>query len=1158
MKRNLLSALILCSLLLCASASRFTPRASGASQAQAESRDVRPKAEFVPGQVLVRFRPGAALAARSARGSERVLLPGFGGRQMAAEVEDEEGFGIVEGLRLARVAPEDTLEAVAAFKARPDVLYAEPDYVWHKEQASVSPNDPLYGDLWGLKNTGQTGHNDVTNSDGPGVVGDDIKAEQAWGSFTTGSKNVVVAVLDEGVDITHPDLQENIWTNPGEIPDNGIDDDGNGFVDDVHGWDFFHNDKTVFDNTAGVYPPPADYTGDVEDHGTHVAGTIGARGNNGQGMTGVNWQVSIMPVKVLGKNGGSTSGIISGYGYVRKMLDLWLSSGGTKGANVRVMNNSYGGPGFSQAAFDAINALNGFGPDSSILFVAAAGNDAENAAEFSHYPSDYTLPNVLSVAAIDRFEQLAVFSNYGPFQVALGAPGRSIRSTTPNNTYTLFSGTSMAAPHVAGAAALCLAAFPATSAVALRNALVLSGDPLPSLAGKVYSQRRLNVFKALQTLAEHDSVGPDLFHDLRITSHSGRSVTLAWTNTGDDGNTGQAALYYIQADSTFIGTKVPSGPAGTPDSVTINIPYLRPTTSIGIRVRDNAGFDAGGGSVTVNTSGAAIDPYAVSLGAAAPLSTGGTPLGVSGDDAFKEGVALPFAFPFYGENKTSVTVSSNGALYFGKVQSVKDSSTGQLVGLDARSSTAELARHKMIAGMWDDLDTGAGGDIFMVQPDASRVIFRWQGKAFDNSQPVSFETELRSDGTIIDRYGDGNTGLFPVVGISPGEPDPYVENSHTSVRGLTSRINLTGAQTVTYTPRPSSVNVPPAVAITSPFAGKVFVAPVNIPLAATATDPDGSVTKVDFLANGNPVAGAASGDSNFTSIWFNPAPGSYTLTAVATDNFGTQTTSAPVQVSVSANPIDGSAFFVGQHYRDFLGREADDSGLNFWTGGIESCASAQCVAVKRVDTSAAFFLSIEFKETGYLVYKMYKAAFGDINPPSVPVPVRFSEFQADRALIGQGVIVGNTGWQQQLETNKQAFASAFVARARFTSAYPDTLTPEQFVDKLNQNAGGALNASERDALVADLKGGAKTRAQVLRAVAENPAFDAAQFNRAFVLMQYFGYLRRDPDAAPEQTLDFQGYNFWLSKLNQFGDYRSAEMVRAFIESTEYRKRFGQP
>jgi subtilisin family serine protease len=1136
------------------------PLGAGAQTDRTGSAPEGPQAAFVPGQVLVRFRPGAAAAAATL--STRAVPTRFAmalpteGREIPMTVESFGGSDIVEGLRLARVAPADTLEAVKALNKRADVLYAEPDYVWHKEQATLSPNDALYGDLWGLKNTGQTGHNDVTNTDGPGVVGDDIKAEQAWGSFTTGSKNIVVAVIDEGVDINHPDLQENIWTNPGEVPGNGVDDDGNGFVDDVHGWDFVHNDNSVFDNTAGVYPPPDTYTGDVDDHGTHVAGTIGARGNNGQGVVGVNWQVSIMPVKVLGKSGGSTSGIISGYSYVRKMLDLWLSSGGTKGANVRVTNNSYGGPGFSQAAFDAINALNGFGPDSSIIFVAAAGNEAENAAEFSHYPSDYLLPNVLSVAAIDRFEQLAVFSNYGPLQVALAAPGRGIRSTTPNNTYSLFSGTSMAAPHVAGAAALCLAAFPGTSAVALRNALTLSGDVLPSLAGKVYSQRRLNVFKALQTLAEHDSAGPEFFRDLRITARSGRAVTLAWTNTGDDGNTGQAALYVIQADSTFIGTKVPSGPAGTPDSVTVNVPYLRPTTSISIRARDNAGFDSGGGSAGVNTSGAAIDPYIMGLGAAEPLSTGGTPLGVSGDDTFKGNVPLPFAFPFYGEAKTAVTVSSNGALYFGKIQSVKDGS-GQVIGLDARSSTAELARHKMIAGMWDDLETDAGGDVFMVQPDATRVIFRWQGRAFDNSQPVGFETELRSDGTIVNRYGAGNTGLFPVVGISPGEPDPYFEASHTSVRGLTGRISLTNAQTVTFTPRPSTVNVAPTVALNSPSAGKVFVTPVNISLAATASDPDGRVTKVDFVANGNVVAAAASGDSNFTSIWFNPAPGSYTLTAVATDDSGAQTTSAPVQIKVSANPIDGSQFFVTQHYQDFLNRAPDQSGLNFWTNGIESCTSPECVQVKRIDTSAAFFLSIEFQGTGNLVYKMYKASFGNL--PGKPVAVQRAPFLTDTRQIQSTpaqVIVGVGDWQAQLEANKQAFALAFVQRPAFQAAHGGQ-DAAAYVNSLFGNAGVTPTQAEVNAAVNAFGGGGDAgRAAALRSVAESNSVSTKLFNEAFVLMQYFGYLQRDPDSG--QDTDFSGYNFWLAKLNQFGDFRSAEMVRAFIESTEYRQRFGQP
>jgi subtilisin family serine protease len=1131
--------------------------AQSSSEPVPSSSQAQPRAEFVPGEVLARFRPGSQTAAASALRSARLTARSTEGRELVLDVDSFDGSEIVAGLRLIHVAPDDTLKAVEALKGRADVLYAEPNYIWHKNQATATPNDSQYGDVWGLKNTGQTGHNDVANTDGPGVVGNDISAEQAWGSFTTGSKSVVVAVIDEGIDINHPDLQENIWTNPGEVANNGIDDDGNGFIDDVNGWDFVHNDKTVFDNTAGQYPPLASYTGDVDDHGTHVAGTIGARGNNGVGVAGVNWQVSIMPVKVLGRGGGSTSSIISGYNYVRKMLNLWLSSNGTKGANVRVTNNSYGGVVFSQSAYDAIDALNGGGSTSSILFVAAAGNEAENTFEFSHYPSDYQLQNVVSVAAIDRFEQLAVFSNYGPPQIALAAPGRGILSTTPNNTYSFFSGTSMASPHVAGAAALCLAAFPTTSAIALGNALKLSGDVLPSLNGKVYSQRRLNVFKALQTLAEHDSSGPDLIHDLRITARNGRGVTLAWTNTGDDGNTGQAALYSIQADSTFIGTLVPSGPAGTPQTVTVNVPYLRPSTDINIRVRDNAGYDSGGGGVIVNTSASAVNPYAVSLGAPQALSTGGTVLGVIGDDTFKENVALPFAFPFYGETKNTVTVSSNGALYFGKIQTVKDSS-GQVFGRDAHSSLVELVRHKMIAGMWDDLDTSGGGDVFMLQPDATRVIFRWQGRAFDNGQPIAFETELRSDGSIIHRYGAGNTGLYPVVGISPGEPDPYLEDSHTSVRAFVGRINLTNAQTVIYAPR---INAAPGVALTAPFNNKVFAAPASIQLKASATD-DGAIARVDFFANGSLVGSSTTGTlGNFTTTWSNVAAGTYTLTAVATDDQGSTTTSAPVTIRVSANPFNGSQFFVTQHYRDFLGREPDTSGLNFWTNEIESCTSSQCVEAKRIHVSAAFFLSIEFQETGYLVYRTYKAAYGDATSPNVAgtVPViRLNEFLPDTQRIGQNVVVNFGNWQQQLEANKQAYMLEFVGRQRFTNAFPLSMTPAQYVDKLVQNAGITLSQDERDQLVAEVTSPpdvSAARASVLRKVAENAELRQAELNRAFVLMQYFGYLRRNPD-DPQDT-DFRGWKFWLDKLNQFGgDFVKAEMVKAFITSDEYINRFG--
>jgi hypothetical protein len=271
----------------------------------------------------------------------------------------------------------------------------------------------------------------------------------------------------------------------------------------------------------------------------------------------------------------------------------------------------------------------------------------------------------------------------------------------------------------------------------------------------------------------------------------------------------------------------------------------------------------------------------------------------------------------------------------------------------------------------------------------------------------------------------------------------------------------------------------------------------------------------------------------------------------------------------SGNPADDSSFFVRQHYHDFLNREPDASGLQFWTGGIESCgASQQCRDVKRINTSAAFFLSIEFQETGYLVERIYKTAFGDATGNStfpsqhqlaVPV-VRLDEFLLDTQRIGSTptqVIVGQGDWQNQLEANKQAFVLDFVSRQRFAALL--ALTPAQYVDKLDQNAGGVLTADQKAQLVAQLNQGdtPAARASVLRQVAENPVLNANEKNRAFVLMQFFGYLRRNPNDA--QDTDYTGYDFWLQKLDQFnGDFVKAEMVKAFITSIEYRQRFGQP
>ena len=257
-----------------------------------------------------------------------------------------------------------------------------------------------------------------------------------------------------------------------------------------------------------------------------------------------------------------------------------------------------------------------------------------------------------------------------------------------------------------------------------------------------------------------------------------------------------------------------------------------------------------------------------------------------------------------------------------------------------------------------------------------------------------------------------------------------------------------------------------------------------------------------------------------------------------------------------------TAFFVRQHYHDFLNREPDAAGLAFWTNQIDSCGDAQCRELKKINVSAAFFLSIEFQETGYLVYRNYKAAFGDTNSPNVSVPVpiiRFNEFLPDSQRIGLGVQVGIGNWEQQLESNKVAYFQEFVQRQRFLGAFPLSMTPVQFVDKLNQNSGGVLSQSERDQLVAELIGAptvTQGRASVLRKVADDSDMKNNEKNRAFVLMQYFGYLRRNPD-DPQDT-DFRGWEFWLNKLNQFnGNFIDAEMVKAFITSGEYCDRFGK-
>jgi len=351
------------------------------------------------------------------------------------------------------------------------------------------------------------------------------------------------------------------------------------------------------------------------------------------------------------------------------------------------------------------------------------------------------------------------------------------------------------------------------------------------------------------------------------------------------------------------------------------------------------------------------------------------------------------------------------------------------------------------------------------------------------------------------------------------------------------------------------------------------------------TTSNGSVSGIITDANGKPVEGTAVrmvGTQNRLTI--TDALGQYHFEDVETNGVYTLTPTrsnfvfSPTLQSFSLlgqhidaaftgtatgaglNPLDRTEYFVRQQYLDFLNREPDEAGFNFWVNNIESCGDdVQCRQVKRIDTSAAFFLSIEFQQTGYLVYRTYRAAFGEMS--NAPVPIKLSEFKPDSQAVANGVVVLKSGWQSVLENNKRAWLAEFVQRPRFTTAYPSTMTPAEFVDKLFATAGVLPTDTDRlDAInefgQASISSDAGARSRALRRVAENPSLSRQELNSAFVLMEYFGYLRRNPFDAPEQTLDFTGYNFWLDKLNTFGgDFGHAEMVRAFLDSIEYRKRF---
>jgi len=715
------------------------------------------------------------------------------------------------GVEVQNLIGMTTEQAIASLKKNPNVEYAEPNYEIHID---VVPNDPRFPELYGMRNTGQTG----------GTAGADIKATQAWDLFT-GDPNLKVGVIDTGVDYNHPDLAANIWTNPGEIPDNNIDDDGNGYIDDVHGYDFANNDGDPFDDNG---------------HGTHCSGTIAGVGNNNVGVAGVNWNAKIVAIKFLNAGGsGSTEGAIAGVQYAIAV-------------GVRLTSNSWGGGGPSQALLDAINAAGAAGQ----LFVAAAGNSSVNTDVTPQYPAAYNSPYIISVAATDHNDNLASFSNYGATTVDIGAPGVNILSCQPGGGYQMLSGTSMATPHVSGVVALTMGRFPLISNLQAKTLILNAADPKASLAGKCVTGGRLNAF---MSIAEPDDTPPGMISDLSTQNPGSNTMGLRWTATGDDGSTGRATHYEIRystspiTEANWSSATLLLGPdpkiAGSAEAFEASGLAFSTNYYFAIKAFDEfsnagpisnnaSGMTLGAPDITAfptsftselltgatetqtltlrNDGFGTLDftiptpnlffltpanpyqPYAegeadTRVGPPVADSKGGpdafgyrwadsdepggptfswidiTSVGnsvpITSDDQWSAPIAMGMSFPFYGSTFSSVRVNTNGFLSF--TESTGDYFANQM--LPNSGAPANL-----IAPMWDDLNF-QGAQHAYTYYDGSRYIVSWvnvfhyapAGTPPDG--PYTFQAILYPTGEIRYQYTNLGTGTnSATVGIQNG------------------------------------------------------------------------------------------------------------------------------------------------------------------------------------------------------------------------------------------------------------------------------------------------------------------------------------------------------------------------------------------------------
>jgi subtilisin family serine protease len=639
-------------------------------------------------------------------------------------------------LRVKLPAGKSVTQAIAEHKTKKDprILRVEPNY---RVKALGVPNDTYFSNLWAMRNTGQAG----------GTANADIDAVSAW-DITTGSDNVIVAVIDTGIDYRHPDITANIWTNPDETAGNNLDDDHNGYIDDVHGYNFVENDGNVIDKNG---------------HGTHCSGTIGGRGNNSIGVTGVNWRCKLMACRFLDENGsGSVADAIDAINYAV-----------ANGADI--LSNSWGGGGYSTALAAAItNAKN-----NGVLFVAAGGNESSDCDSSPHYPSGYDISNVIAVAATDHSDALASFSNYGRNTVHLGAPGVYILSSVLNNGYSYYNGTSMATPHVAGVAALLLAYNPSMSINEMKSRLIWTGDPVDSLTSTTITGRRLNAYNALTAEPSIAVMNPNT----STTLVWGFNWTINWMSIGGS-NTVDIYLLKAGAEYAQIASGVPNtgeyswnvpgtAAVGSDYRILIDDGVNTDESDVNFAISDTPEdyftqlfsstsdkFDLSGKSLMLTPDESSSRYWACLKGITElPVDpTGSTNLTV-GDDGSQAVRLTGHNVKIYGENYNTFYVGANGYITF------------DAADIEYNESLANHFSAKRISALFRDLDPNRAG-LVRYKENTDRVVVTWQNvPEYGVNNSNTFQVEMFYDGRIRLSWisVDSQLGL---IGISDGTGTP--------------------------------------------------------------------------------------------------------------------------------------------------------------------------------------------------------------------------------------------------------------------------------------------------------------------------------------------------------------------------------------------------